>query len=79
MASRYPARMKSSPAMTRQTVEHLLGPLRRRAARYRAGLKEAGDELLILTLETAISEEASRPDGLSIHQWLHSIMKRHLN
>lgn len=71
--------MKDRPETTRQTVERLLGPLRRRAARYRGDSPEAGDDLVLLTLETAVSEEESRPPDLSLYQWLHGIMRRHLN
>lgn len=65
--------------ISRLNVVRLLGPLRKQAARYRGGSVVAGDDLVVLTLQTAIAERAARPAGISIYRWLHSIMLRHLN
>ena len=65
--------------ISRLNVVRLLGPLRKQATRYRGGWVEAGDDLVVLTLQTAIAEQATRPAGVSVYRWLHTIMLRHLN
>ncbi|MDG4897471.1 hypothetical protein P9272_28380 [Mesorhizobium sp. WSM4976] len=71
--------MANSTRQTPQSVVQLLGPLRRKAARYRGGSTDAGDELVELTLRVALSEESNRPAEISLYRWLNDIMKRHLN
>jgi hypothetical protein len=70
--------MARNGELSRQTVVRLLGPLRRKAARYRAGSTQAGDDLVMLTLRVAMAEEANRPMDITIYRWLDGIMRRHL-
>ncbi|MDG4897765.1 hypothetical protein P9272_29940 [Mesorhizobium sp. WSM4976] len=67
-----------SGKLTPQDAKRILADLRRKAILYR-GDEEAGDDLVQFTLETAIDEYASRPADVSLGQWLHTIMARHLN
>jgi hypothetical protein len=73
--------MPSSPKelLITQDDEQLLGALRIVARQYRGGSVKSGEELVELTLRTAIQEYASRPADVSLFRWLRSVMQRHLH
>jgi DNA-directed RNA polymerase specialized sigma24 family protein len=64
---------------TSATDPRLLAALRLQARSYRAHSIEAADDLVELTLQTAIDEVDSRPPEESLFKWLCGIMARHHN
>lgn len=65
--------------MSNQDDQHLLGILRTIARQHRGGSFKSGEELVQLTLRTAIEEYDYRPADMSLHHWLLSIMRRYLH
>ncbi|MBZ9773975.1 hypothetical protein [Mesorhizobium sp. CO1-1-8] len=64
---------------SRATDPRLIAALRLLARSYRGQSVEAADDLVALTLETAITEADSRPRDITLFEWLSGIMARHLN
>jgi DNA-directed RNA polymerase specialized sigma24 family protein len=62
-----------------QGDQHLLGTLRTIARQYRGGSLRSGEELVQLTLRTAIEEYDHRPADMRLRPWLLSIMRRYLH
>lgn len=62
-----------------QGDERLLGALRIMARQYRGGSLRSGEELVELTLRTAIEEYDCRPADMSLYRWLRRIMQRHMH
>lgn len=65
--------------LSTQGDQRLLGALRTRARQYRGGSPKSGEELVQLTLRTAIEEYDCRPADMSLNDWLLSIMRRYLH
>jgi DNA-directed RNA polymerase specialized sigma24 family protein len=64
---------------TSATDPRLIAALRLRARFYRAQSIKAADDLVELTLRTAIDEVDSRPPDTTLFKWLSGIMARHHN
>ncbi|MBZ9683664.1 MULTISPECIES: hypothetical protein [Mesorhizobium] len=59
------------------TDPRLIAALRLVARSYRAQSVEAADDLVELTLRTAIQEVEGRPEEISLFNWLSAIMARY--
>ncbi|TPK04942.1 hypothetical protein FJ872_26815 [Mesorhizobium sp. B2-5-9] len=59
------------------TDPRLIAALRFVARSYRAQSVEAADDLVELTLRTAIQEVEGRPEEISLFSWLSAIMARY--
>ena len=71
--------MVPSNDSTAQRCEEVLAALRITARQHKGGSVELGEELVELTLKTAIDEYDRRPASMDLLKWLSGIMRRNLN
>lgn len=66
---------KKSSTPYHDVIGKIVPELRLMAGQFRS-TPAAIDDLIELTLRTAVAESASRPSDLSLTHWLHRIMNR---